>query len=260
VLRLLLIIFVLFSTPLLYSQDSEDEDTEQPDSLFSQEVVTDQQFEVIFNKGFLVTGTGEGLDSFKLSSAASGTYYIGLSYNLLFFKKDSLNKKTNFAHRFSFRFQPGISFFKLVYNSDTQPFPTIPDPSTSKIGLESQKQRLTYLELPIGMGFVIGRDDKQHVTSFVELGTSISFRIDATHKLYFKRDGNEIITKFDNADNINRWRFGLYAKYCYRWFGLFAYYRLNDLYKPNNYYLNHNQQLTPFPTIPPLEVGLCVQL
>jgi hypothetical protein len=220
-----------------------------PDTLEKEPVNYDQRFDFIFNKGFLVTGATP--DSATISSAGSGTYFLGCSFNFL------LNRYL------SLRLEPGISIFKLVYvTAADQRFPPIPDPMLSRDQIKESKFRFTYAETAAGVGLNINRDLKERVTTYAELGFSAGVLLDGIHKIVADRpSAKSIVLKFQEDANPATFRFGLYGKILYRWVGLWAFYRLTNLFKQNATYLIENDGgIGKFPKIPAFELGICIQL
>ncbi|MCS7074969.1 MAG: PorT family protein [Bacteroidia bacterium] len=237
----------LFFNPL-FAQQTEEETSEpqlnrDPHLLTkdSLEVIITDRFDFIFNRGFLfISGMP---DSVPINPATSGTTFIGLSFNLLFNKK------------FAIHFQPGLSFFKINYlQKSGKTFPSIGDSL-----YEYERQRMYYVEVPIGFRWNFLRDSiKGRIQTFVEVGASLGYLLGSSYKLKLNYQGKATIMKIPDIPNVNIIRAGLYAKLNYRFFGFWVFYRLTELFRYSATYRTANGGEGNYPKIAPLELGVAV--
>jgi hypothetical protein len=187
------------------------------------EVRPTEKFDIIFNKGFEIftpnidTGGGQ-FESLPINNIGSGTNFIGLSFNWIL------------ARRWALKIQPGIAFYNIAFNknfniAETQEF--IKE-DIMRIKFSSQ-----YLEVPIGLGYALYRDNKKKLISYMELGASLGIKVGSGINIAFSKINNisQPEIRVGGIPEINLFRAGAYTKLVYRIFGIWAFYKFTDYFQ-----------------------------
>lgn len=203
-----------------------------PDTNWRKQANSGERFDLVFERGFLIPTNQP--DSVPLSIARSGSYFIGASINLLF------------AERWRLRIQPGVSIFKMTFQQSAGK--TYPTPADS---LSEEKIRNSYIELPIGVAYVLNRDEQFRTVSFLELGIRPGVFLASSYKWTTQLNGEQAKVKLPLNDDFNWFRLGAYAKVTYRFLGFYTYYRFSELFQ---------QDIESPPAVSGLEFGICVQI
>ena len=196
-----------------------------------------EKFDLVWNKGFLVTTNMP--DSIPLKTVTSGTNFIGVSLNY------------QLAKRFMCYIQPGFSFFKM--NFDQTRAKTYPTPADSQ---STEKILVDYFEMPIGVALVLQRDEERgRNLALWEIGGSFGYLIGSSYKTVRSANGRRIKSKINAIPDLEPFRIGVYSKLTYRFVGIWAYYRLNEVFKQISY-----PDGTRTPKISRFEIGFSVIL
>lgn len=197
-----------------------------------------ERFDIVFGRSFLVTGSAP--DSAPIRNQ-SGSVFIGFSYNLLVGK------------RLSFRAVPGVNFFRAVYGqTDAKTFPS-PAADTTVI----EKLRNTYLELPVGVGLALGRDEKGRLRTLIEGGLSAGVRLASTYRGRVDLPGgNSQSVKLDQLTGFESFRATAWGRFTYRFLGLWVVYRLTDFFNSEPVGSGFTLSGSPGPEPGRLEIGL----
>jgi hypothetical protein len=187
------------------------------------EVRPTEKFDIIFNKGFEIfaptidTGGGQA-ENLSINNIGSGTNFIGLSFNWILTKSLAL------------KIQPGITFYNISFNksfniAETQEF--IKE-DVLRIKFSSQ-----YLEMPIGLGYALYRDNKKKLVSYMELGASLGIKVGSGINIAFSKLNNisQPEISVGGIPEINLFRAGVYTKVVYRMFGIWAFYKFTDYFQ-----------------------------
>lgn len=227
-------------------------DTEEPDSE-SQHIVSEdtiqtsgvrsaEKFNIVFNRGFIVTQSSN--DSVPVKGSASGTTFIGLSFNKLL------------SPRFAIQFQPGFSGYKFE-------FPAKPEkifPTRGDTVYRYERLRFFYIDIPIGLRYNLVRDSRYRAVSFIEFGGSIGYHIASSTKRSRMIGDQEIKEKLSGAGEVNKLRVCLYIKAHYRFLGIWINSRITNVYDPNKTYFTDDGRVEKYPRLPSIEIGLSVTL
>lgn len=198
-------------------------------------------FNLIFNRTFQISPTGEESPEAPINSFTSGNYFLGASF------------KTNFNHgSFGFRFQPGIAWQQLTYEQlDAKTFPTAP---VDSISLDLERHRMTYLEIPIGIFVNITKDEDGDPLFYVEGGAYAGYLLNSAYKTkYQNKLGQEVKNVVREVPDLEDLRYGLYGRVGYKWLSLYYSYRLSDLFKE---FPSRGNTANPIPGIPRMEFGI----
>jgi hypothetical protein len=187
------------------------------------EVRPTEKFDIVFNKSFEIfsptidTGGGR-FESLPINNIGSGANFIGLSFNWILAKRSALKIK------------PGIAFYSIVFNksfniAETQEF--IKE-DILRIKFSSQ-----YLEMPVGLGYALYRDDKKKLISYLELGLSLGIKLGSGINIAFSKINNipQPELRVGGIPEINPFRAGVYAQAVYRIFGIWAFYKFTDYFQ-----------------------------
>lgn len=196
-----------------------------------------EKFDLLLNWGFLLSGNMP--DTVPVRTSASGTRFVGLSFNYLL------------SEKVIFKLQPGFSFFKVTFDQkSSKTFPSDADSANR------EKLRAEYFEVGAAFAYVIQADTaKGKIVSSFEAGAVGGRLIGSSYKLTRTEDGQTVKIKIPGVDDINPWRAGLFAKLTYRFVGIWAFYRLTPLFR----------DLPPrdgfrYPSFPAWELGFSVIL
>ncbi|MFK7970090.1 MAG: outer membrane beta-barrel protein [Bacteroidia bacterium] len=191
-------------------------------------------FDFILQRGFLV---GNG-DADTASLRTSGSWFLGMG-----FKIPLAN------NRFGFRITPGINWLKINYDhtDGDKRFPLIADTVVSNlypdltsiedsaarstaldqlnalaarlrnVEYDLQRQRLTYIEVPIGVYFNIKKDEENKAVAFVEAGGIIAYNISGIFKYrYNNRQDQSVQSRVNEVPDVEAFRYGWYARLGYK--------------------------------------------
>jgi hypothetical protein len=175
-----------------------------------------QRFDILFTRGFLITRQDAAFDSVPINAARSGTNVLAMGFNI------------PLSYRFSVDIQPGIAFFRLYFFQRAEK--TFPD----TIQHESQKLRVSYLELPIcfrtNLSF-IEKDGKKIPVAFIQAGVSAGLRMGSSYKMKTRDQNNVLVTsKLHFIEGLDPLRYAGFLRLVYKSLGINVLYRFNDVF------------------------------
>lgn len=180
-------------------------------------------------------------------AATTGSVTIHFSYNFL------VNKLL------SFRVQPGVSFYRLTFESNESKILLSPADSGY-----TDKLRIIYAELPIAVGFALRRDEINRVETLLEVGASFGYQVQNALKIRRRLDNGQVeVSKIENFENddVNPFQVKLFTRLTYKIVGIYATYRVTDLFRDGSTFTRtDNGQPEPWPTAPRFEIGLSVNI
>lgn len=209
------------------------------------------KFDLVFNRGFILTGTSQ--DTVPVNGSNSGTFSIGGGI------KFPLANNT-----FGIRLTPGVAFTQINYNqTSVKTFPTIPD--SLPFTLTSEKHRLMYVEVPLGVYFNVSRDEDNDPKLFVEAGGYFGYMMGASYSYRYNNSAGQRVKvqtrDLEKEENeFQRIRYGIYGRLGYKWAALYINYRLSNVL--DEFANNPPKDVVGYknPKFPPIEVGLTIFL
>jgi hypothetical protein len=188
-------------------------------------------FDFIFHRDYIL-GSG---DADTASLRGSGSWFIGLGFKIPLAK-----------NRMGFRISPGFNWLKLNYDhtDEDKQFPVIADTVVSTLypdlnaitdpeareiaraqldamaaslrntSYELQRQRLTYIEVPVGFYFNISKDEAtQKAKAYVEAGGMVGYNISNIFKYRSNnRQDQSVQTRVNEVPDVEAFRYGWYAR------------------------------------------------
>jgi hypothetical protein len=89
-----------------------------------------------------------------------------------------------------------------------------------------------YVEVPLELRYTLNPDDPAR--SFkISIGARVGYMYDAFSKIKFRQDGTNKQIKDKQNFNLNRFRYGAFAKIGFGSFSLFGYYNMSTLFRQN---------------------------
>ncbi|MEM7654767.1 MAG: outer membrane beta-barrel protein [Bacteroidota bacterium] len=212
-----------------------------------------KNFSLVFNRGLMIAGPSP--DSVPLNGTSSGTYFIGGGIRVSLWK-DIVR----------LRITPGLAWTHLAYDqTNLKSFPTIQDSTPYDYAVE--KHVLTYAELPVGVFVNLSKDEDGDTRYFVEAGGYFGYLISANYRTaYTDENGLRVKEKVRDLEQLdsewNPFRYGVYARFGYRWASLYASWRLSDVMDEftNAPFVPRGGEGYRNPNIPPMELGLTIFL
>lgn len=198
------------------------------------------EFHFILQTTFLANAATAAKDSVPLFTIGSGSTTLGAGYNF------------NVSPKFAIHLQPGINYYKLSYRQlAAKNYPSYVDT------FQTEKQRFTYLEMPLGLIYTFKRNEKKERQTFVELGGYAGFMWKSIYKIDYAKvlaDGynHNISQKIQTIPNANPLRYGMYARVGKGLLSVYGSYRLSNVFFEQTGYA--------MPNIPRLEVGFSMVL
>jgi hypothetical protein len=188
-------------------------------------------------------GLNRGLhapDNFNIGLWGSRTINIYYQYEMRIMKS-------------KFSFVPGIGLslerFKLVEN-DLLSFAKVDGIYTNPVlnfdslviyppavhkfpGLKKSQIVTNYVEVPLELRYTLNPDDPAR--SFkISIGGRVGYLYDEFNKLKYRQNGDTKQLKDKQNMNLNRFRYGVFAKLGFGSFSLFGYYNLSSMFESNN--------------------------
>lgn len=198
------------------------------------------EFHFILQTTFLANASQSSKDSVPLFTIGSGSTTLGAGYNF------------NVSPKFAIHLQPGINYYKLSYRQlAAKNFPSRIDT------FQSEKHRMTYAEMPIGLIYTFKRNEKKERQTFVEVGGYAGFNFRKIYKINYTTtlaDGlsHGITQKTDFLSNVNPIRYGLYTRLGKGLLSVYGSYRLSNVFLSSSNFTA--------PNIPRLEIGFSMVL
>lgn len=201
------------------------------------EIPPGERIDLVFHRSFLIIQNQ--IDTFPLNGASSGSYFLGVSANLLL------------AKRLRLRIQPGVNFYRLSYTqNDSRTFPSTAD------SLASEKLRSIFLQIPVGLSFVLMRNANTGASDATfELGISPGLHLGSTTKIGIEVNGRRAKAKLPAFDPITPLMVSAHLRLTYKFLGLYGAYRLTSFFRPNS----TTEDGRVYPSVAPLELGACIQ-
>lgn len=118
-------------------------------------------------------------------------------------------------------------------------------PFADTIDYKKYKLGLSYIDIPLEFRF------KTEKKLRFSVGVKVGFLIDAKTKYKGEReDGEQVVLKQKQVDNIFNYRFGPMVRFGYDWFNVYAYYQVTKVFEPGrgpeSYPLSIGITLLPF--------------
>lgn len=229
--------FLLFNLSLAYCQNTVDSTKiERPTEEYA------QIFGLSFTRGIALAPSGSESSFAPINSLNSGTYGIGLSILL-----------PPFRNSIKFKIQPQISW--TVFNYSQEEDKLFPTSFRDTIAFDNEKQRITFVELPVGIVFLAKKDSHGDPIFFIEGGGFIGYRIGSAYKTDFTNDNDqEVKNKINNLENLRDFRAGIYGKLGYRWISLYYSFRLTNVFDQEVF------ENISYPNLPEMEIGFAIHL
>jgi hypothetical protein len=132
-----------------------------------------------------------------------------------------------------------------------------------------EKQRFTYLEVPLGLKFKLARNVVDRYRLLLEGGFSMGVRFASMYK---RRDLNpapaanpnfqpKTTTKVNYVEDLNRFRFGPYARIGTNLISLYGFYRMSGIFRHGGKFNNPDGLTTrDYPAFPRLELGISLTI
>jgi hypothetical protein len=228
-------------------------------------------FDFIVQRDYLI-GSG---DADTASLRGSGSWFLGLGFKIPIAK-----------NRLGFRISPRFNWLKINYDhtDEDKRFPiiadtvvsnlypdlsTITDPEAREIAraqldamaaslrntsYELQRQRLTYIEVPVGLYFNITTDEEtQKAKACIEAGGTIGYNIGNIFKYRStNRQDQSVQTRVNEVPDVESFRYGWYARAGFKKIAATFTYRSSYLFSFENAQMIHK--------FPQMQLGLTVML
>jgi hypothetical protein len=190
----------------------------------------------------LEIGLNRGLnapDNFDLGLWGSRTVNLYYQYELRILKS-----KFSFVpgigvslERFKFRNGQMLDYMREddIYSSPVQSFDTLVLYSWAEHltpGLKKSQLITNYVDVPLELRFTLNPDDPARSLK-ISVGGRVGYLYDAFNKIKYKEGGEIKQLKDKQNFNLNRFRYGAFAKIGFGSFSLFGYYNLTPLFKDN---------------------------
>lgn len=219
-------------------QPTEDEQKKSGRGIGAGNIRPTEKFDLIFNYGFLVTNNMP--DGFEVRPGSSGSRFVGVSLNYIF------------SHKLMAKVQPGFTFFKLNFRENAIDTLGSAEPVTNDL-----KLRAEYLDLPVGLTWVLKEDTvKNKFLAYVDVGATVGYRIGSSYKFVTGSGDDRVKIKIPGIEDVQRWRFALFAKAAYSFGGVWVLYRLNDFFHTDR----QDSEGVPHPEFSKLEIGFSIVL
>jgi hypothetical protein len=213
-------------------------------------VTGNENFDILFTRSVMISN----LDSSRFDATRSGGYSLGIGYGVPLGKSLLL------------KFEPRVTWFKLYFNGD-QEQKWYPSTDTSAT-LIYEKQRASYLEVPVSFKFKLARNLVDRYKLLLEAGFVFGHRLASTYKTrhYSSIDtlgnvkGPKVTVKTNSIQNLSQYRFGPFVRFGTNWLSLYGFYRMSDLFRPERKFVETSGSQRPYPSFPKLEVGITIAL
>jgi hypothetical protein len=178
-----------------------------------------------------------GPEGLKLGLWGSRTFNIYYQYELRILKSNfSLVPGIGLSlERFKFRNGDIISYPKVgavfkgeIANADSVVFFNITQHQVA--GLKKSQLITNYLEVPVELRYTFNPDDPARSMK-ISVGGRVGYLYDSFSKVKYKENGEIKQLKNKESFNINKLRYGVFAKVGFGSFSLFGYYNLSPLFK-----------------------------
>ncbi len=204
-------------------------------------------FSLVFNRGFayLPNAFQVAQDTVPITGTSSGTYFIGAGIIIPFG-----------PNVVGMRMAPGLGW--TVYDYGQTGDKTFPSELDENRPLVFEKHRTQWVELPVGFYWNITRDEDADPYLFLELGGYAGYMLSGHYRTQYESGARTISTVekgLEQEGDFKRLRYGAYARLGYKWFALYASYRLSDVWDEFNSAPGRSGSYRN-PVAPPIELGL----
>lgn len=220
----IIVFLIAFNQDLTAQQEEKTEKESQFEKITRTPFSTqnNQRFDILFTRGFLITSQDAAFDSVPINAARSGTNVLALGFNI------------PLSYRFSLDIQPGLAFFRLYFFQRAGKL--FPD----SLRHESQKLRVSYLEMPIcfrtNLSFT-EKDGKKIPVAFLQIGASAGLRMGSSYKMKSRDINNSLVTsKHHFVEGLDPLRYTCFLRLVYKSLGINVMYRLNEVFQSNRTY------------------------
>ncbi|MDX2282874.1 MAG: outer membrane beta-barrel protein [Bacteroidia bacterium] len=211
-----------------------------------------RSFSLVLSRGVMLTGPVR--DTVPVNGGSSGSYglHAGIKLGIL-------------RNVLGLRIAPGISWTRIQYDqTKIKTFPTVVD--SLPFPLSSERHHTTFLELPVGVYVNLTRDEDGDARFFLEGGGYVGYLLAASYRQrYTNSDQLTVRYKLSDLESLeepefSRLRYGVYARFGYKWASLHGMWRLSDVFDEftNASLLPKEAEGFRNPKIPPLEAGLTI--
>ncbi len=213
-------------------------------------VTGNENFDFIFTRSVMIGN----VPTARIEGTRSGAYSFGIGYGLPVGKALLL------------KFEPRITWFKLYYQSG-QEDKWLPSADTSAT-LISEKQRVSYLEVPVSLKFKLARNLVDRYKLLLEAGFNFGWKLGSTSKVRRYSDvdsvgtfiGPKITTKVNAIEDLSMFRFGPYARLGTNWLSVYGFYRMSEVFRTYRKFSLPDGTSRAYPIYPRLEIGVSIAL
>jgi hypothetical protein len=213
-------------------------------------VTGSEKIDFIFTRSVLI-GSVEGV-SYDVSR--SGAYSLGVGYGIPIGKVLEI------------KLEPRALWHKFYFtNVQTDKwFPT----SDSSARMVYEKQRYSYVEVPIALKFKLARNIVAKYQMLIETGFSFGYQIGSTYKHrradYINANGDpagaKITTKVNHVHDLNRFRYGPYVRLGTKLVSVYGFYRMSEIFRDGATMKLDDGSSRALPLFPKLEIGLSLTI
>jgi hypothetical protein len=212
-------------------------------------VTSGEKTDFTFTRTFMI---GEPDSLVPFGASRSGAYSLGIGYGIPIGKV------------LEFKFEPRATWHKTYFKeSPGKWFPSSLNDST----LVYEKQRIFYLELPVGLKFKFARNQAAKYQVLLETGFSAGMNFGGAlrTRTLIDSDGDgefdgRMTSKLTRTGEWNRFRFGPYARFGLRYVSIYGFYRMTSLYRVGRKFNDTPTTSRPYPNFPQLELGISVTI
>ena len=193
-------------------------------------------------KGFLL---GSGQDSVPINPSGSGSFFTGLVCDI------------ELGRKWALKIKPGLNWMRVSYrNGDsTKTFPTAYNTLT-----ENERHLISYVEVPVGVAYVVNRDEDGHRKFYVEGGLFAGVPIGRAYRYKVQDDEYNQQVKIKGLKDIAGLRYGAYGQLGYKFLYFFVSGRLSKVFKKEVKDPYINQNISLYPLLPGFEAGVGITL
>jgi hypothetical protein len=212
-------------------------------------VTGSEKVDFIFNRSLLVGG----IRGVPFEVTRSGTYSLGIGYGIPIGKS------------LEFKFEPRLLWHKLYFiDSDDKWFPS----SDTSETLIYEKQRVSYIEVPVALKLKLARNLVDKYKLLIEMGFVFGRRLGSTYKTRHWTDvgpdgnlvGPKVTMKTNRIEDLNKYRYGPFARIGTSWISFYGFYRLSDIFLPYRRFNHEPNTNRVYPNFGKVEVGLTIAI
>jgi hypothetical protein len=213
-------------------------------------ITGNENFDFLFTRSAMLGKNKLGYDAARTGSTTFGVGFgIPLDTTLLL------------------KFEPRFTWTKMYYGSSSADSLF---PGTDSTGrLISQRQRISYFEVPVSFKFKLARNLVDRYKLLVEAGFVIGVRVGSTYKTKLLADSTSfsnalvrprVTNKVNHIDDLNLLRYGPFLRIGTNWLSVYGFYRMSDIFRTDKQFPASNGQKFAYPQFPRLEVGLTIAI